>query len=344
MGQNIFGFLKYLGTPYNLKKRPGTIQILIFFLTTALSVWTAWKHSKPSFARDGDWYVYLIIFLMRSSEATAMVLFSARNLRPGHPLIAILDEIVDDEDKRNHTVWFNLGLGATLPNLMFMIYDVSRTSGISIPFTFAVVKELIFLIHLAQVLVPLHAITSRVSRIRCRLHSYGDDRESNPSPGISELIVIEKRLEEAFIQLTEEYGKDFIRILYISTGRITMLLSGSLAILLIDMFETHIYLIKKFFLEIMSPMYRIWSVVHAAQLVRYQMEKFRSELYTKCLEDQSGNLAKNDMMSVFLERGLSHVSFTANGFLPLDHSLFCRMLSSAVTWVFIIIQFRIRDQ
>ncbi|CAH1401195.1 unnamed protein product [Nezara viridula] len=73
------------------------------------------------------------------------------------------------------------------------------------------------------------------------------------------------------------------------------------------------------------------------------MEKFHSELYTKCLEDRTQELAKNDLVSIFLERGPSHSSFTTNGFFPLDHSVFCQILSAAVTWVLIIVQFGMRD-
>ncbi|KAE8573916.1 Gustatory receptor 188d [Halyomorpha halys] len=344
MSHNIFGFLKYLGTPFNLKRRPSAIQILIFFLTTALSVWTAWKHRRPGFAKDGEWYIYFIMFVMRFSEASMMILFSAKNMRPRHPLVAIVEEIVENEGKTKHTVWPYLSLGTALPHLGILIHIEWRFARRVIPSLFNILKELILFMQVAQVIVPLHALTSRLSDIRTRLHSYSHDPGLNHSKEIMELIAIERRLEEVFNQLTEEYGKDFIRILFISTGRISILLSGSVVVLLTNIYGRNMFIFSVILLELISPLCRIWSIVGAAQSVKSQMEKFRSELYTKCLEDQSGNLAKNDMMSVFLERGLSHVSFTANGFLPLDHSLFCRMLSSAVTWVFIIIQFRIRDQ
>ncbi|KAE8573914.1 Gustatory receptor 188b [Halyomorpha halys] len=346
MRNNIFGPLKYLGTPYNLKKRPGALQILVFFLTTALSIWTAWKHNKPRLGEQEDWgkNIHLTVFFMRATEATAMVFFTAKNLRHDNQLITIVEALMESGDKTNHTVWFYLGLGIALPNLLIMIFNEWTGEGLFIPPLFTLIKELILLMHVAQALVPLHAIVSRLSQIRARLYSYSHDLESNPSKAILELIVMERRLEETFNQLTEVYSEDFVHILFISTGRTTSSLCASLLVLLPKTYETHRYLLPRFYSEMISALYKIWSVAHAARLVKYQMEKFRSELYTKCLEDQSGNLAKNDMMSVFLERGLSHVSFTANGFLPLDHSLFCRMLSSAVTWVFIIIQFRIRDQ
>ncbi|KAE8573917.1 Gustatory receptor 188e [Halyomorpha halys] len=340
MRHNIFGFLKYLGTPYNLKKRPGALQVLLFFFTSALCIGVAWK---CSIATNIDWCEYLIVLFVRVTESTAMIFFSVKNLRPEHPLIAIVEEIMEDGDVTKHTACWYLGLGLTLPKLFIIIYEW-KSAEIYIQPIFSLVKDIIFLIHLAQVLLPLHAITTRLSQIRLRLHFYSNDPDSNPSKGILELIAIERRLEEAFNELTEEYSKDFIRILHISTGRLALSLCGSVVLLKHQSYGMYSYLIPIFTFETVFAVYRIWSVAHAAQLVRYQMEKFRSELYTKCLEDQSGNLAKNDMMSVFLERGLSHVSFTANGFLPLDHSLFCRMLSSAVTWVFIIIQFRIRDQ
>ncbi|CAH1401197.1 unnamed protein product [Nezara viridula] len=71
------------------------------------------------------------------------------------------------------------------------------------------------------------------------------------------------------------------------------------------------------------------------------MARFHSELYTKCLEDRIQELAKNDLVSVFLERG---PFIASHGFFSWDHSVFCRMLSVAVTWFFIIIQFTMSER
>ncbi|CAH1392248.1 unnamed protein product [Nezara viridula] len=141
------------------------------------------------------------------------------------------------------------------------------------------VKELTMSMHLAQVLEPLHVIVSIISQIRARLHAYSHEPDSNQSKRILELIIIERKLEVVLNQLIEEYGKDIIRIFYISTGRMTLSLSTSLIFLIPERYGDFFFLIPVFLFLIIANMYRVWSVADAAQFVRYQI------LWEKCTSE-----------------------------------------------------------
>lgn len=275
MGRNIFGFLKYFGRPFNLKKRPSTLQISLFFITSALSCFSIWKEINPIWGKKENWYASFAVFLLVTSEATVVAFFSAKNLRPRHPLIGIveeLEEIMDSGDTTDHGTWNYANIVFTLPYLLFAMYhDIRLEKELLkfVPIIFNLVKELIILTHLAQVLVPFHVIASGISQVRARLQSCG--RDPDPSEVTLELVVIERRLEGVFNLLIEEYGKDFVRIVYILTGRTTLSLCGLLIVFREDLLPIYMFLIPIFFLTVVSAMYKIWSVAHAAQAVKYQV-------------------------------------------------------------------------
>ncbi|CAH1401196.1 unnamed protein product [Nezara viridula] len=228
----------------------------------------------------------------------AVVFFSAKSLRSRHPLIAIVEELEDIMDSRgstHHRSWYYVGLGVSLPNTVVRIYydcKVERELLKFVPSIFEIVKELAMFVYLTQMLVPLHMTVSSVSQIRARMEAYRHDPDSNPSKRTLELITLERRLEHVFNQLIEEYGKDFIRIIYISTGRITYSLCGALIILVPNTFAAYLYLIPMYIFPIISVVYRVWSLANAAQSVRH---------------DQDSNPYKKTVELITLERRLEQI-------------------------------------
>ncbi|KAE8573348.1 Gustatory receptor 45 [Halyomorpha halys] len=102
--------------------------------------------------------------------------------------------------------------------------------------------------------------------------------------------------------------------------------------------ESRYFHIPGDFLMLLYRFYVIWRVSHTAAVACYKSKEFNILLYQLMIEDRTNVFLRSDKLKLHISMK-REVVFTACGFFNLDYTLLYSMISSATTYLMILIQF-----
>ncbi|KAE8573113.1 Gustatory receptor 51 [Halyomorpha halys] len=91
-------------------------------------------------------------------------------------------------------------------------------------------------------------------------------------------------------------------------------------------------------LMLLYRFYILWRLSHSAAVANYKSKKFNILLYQLMMEDTTDELLRNDKLKLHISMK-REVVFTACGFFRLDYTLLYSIITSATTYLVILIQF-----
>ncbi|KAE8573472.1 Gustatory receptor 190b [Halyomorpha halys] len=351
----IFGYLKYLGYPYNCMNSPSKKQYFCYVLLISicvLDICTIINQHTRKFLKEVGWVRFLVTTFFIISHNTILILCLYRNIKSNHPLNKIVDKIqiaiqfhrLPKSDLR----WLHVGFTLVTIHGFCKMYSLSSQKFLLKSYN-DLIKTFISYCHLGQFVIPLNVLSKMMSQLRDFLAMYHSRTDKRLCEDTWAQVLKQIRLEEIYSQLVDTYFFYLVLIVFDHLFRTCLglfLLAGIVldlvpeALFISDSLRTPV--IFTHFALIVESLFKIWVVAHTAANVNNEREKFYADLYSLCLEDKRGFLLRHDLIVIQLERRrLMHPK--PQKFFPLDHSLFYHMLSNAVGCVFIIVQFQIHD-